>query len=604
MGFIKQIGIEFKNILRVKFLLIFGILILALSIVAPILGVVGQNSETDGGGGYYPLPIAVPVYARSYVAKDIYYPEGQEPIIIDGVTIQPDNPYYWNIQSLQEQLKNPDSSMFGFEQPGTLDLWISMSEEQLDYYVRLAKHITEYQDYRVDLTWDTQVLVEKFIYENVGTADPEAMKEFVRWFMGIDDELFKAKYIDLSAVERLAALDAIDQQLETLFDVVENNNFPKYIELRIQQENDQIKSLEEQIEIYEKDIIEHPEQEENLSEQIANLRKEIDFIRENNISILEYRLAHNIVPYDKTQWQNSALDDITDSRRRLQYTNIMTEEQFNQDQWTAVQYGSYANYVAAMEAQIAELENDIIIAQNSLDADKPDMKYVPNGARSITVGFLAFSMAVALFGVLTGGWLMASEFQMGTIRLLMIRPKTRMKILMSKFLAGLAMCLVLYLAGTIINLVLNGICFGFDDFAFPNFTVTGEIGFFAYYIPKVLACIVPIVFVYCVAFMLSVLVKNIAVAIAVPAVCLVGCILTMFAMFMFSVSLPVMKAIAFTPIPFIQMYAFFTENSPVSMMIQNGATVSLAYGIILLIVLSAVCTVISALAFRKKDITN
>jgi ABC-2 type transport system permease protein len=599
MGFIKQIGIEFKNILRVKFLLIFGILVLALSVVAPVLGVIEQNSENSGGGGgYYPLAVS----ARSYVAKDIYYPGGQEPIIIDGVTIEPDNPYYWNIQSLNEQIQSANSNMFA--EQGSLDLWISMSEAQLNYYVRLAKHIKEYQDYRVDLTWDTQALIEKFIYENVSTAAPDALREVVGWYMGIDEETFKEKYVDISAEERLAALDAIDQKLETLFDVVENNNFPQYIALRIRQENDNIKNYEDQIEIFEKDIIEHPEQEDGLNEQIGYLQKEIDMIRDNNIPILEYRLTHNIVPYDYDQWQNSALDDITNNRRQLQYTTKMTEEQFNQDQWTAVQYGSYANYVAAVDAQIAKLENSIIIADNSLKAEKPDMKYVPGGARSITVSFLAFSIAVALFGVLTGGWLMASEFQMGTIRLLMIRPKTRLKVLMSKFLAGLALCLAIYLAGTIVNIVLNGICFGFDDFAFPNFTVTGEVGFFGYYIPKLLACIVPIVFVYCVSFMLSVLVKNIAVAIAVPAVCLVGCILVMFALYMFSVSLPVMKVLAFTPIPFIQMYAFFTANSPVSMMIQNGAPVSLAYGIILLIVLSAVCTAVSALVFKNRDITS
>jgi ABC-type transport system involved in multi-copper enzyme maturation permease subunit len=104
--------------------------------------------------------------------------------------------------------------------------------------------------------------------------------------------------------------------------------------------------------------------------------------------------------------------------------------------------------------------------------------------------------------------------------------------------------------------------------------------------------------------MLSVLVKNIAVAIAVPAVCLVGCILAMFAMYMFSMSFPVMTAIAFTPIPFIQMYAFFVDGSPVSMMMQNGVPVSLAYGIILLLGLSAVCTGISMLVFKKRDITN
>jgi len=39
-------------------------------------------------------------------------------------------------------------------------------------------------------------------------------------------------------------------------------------------------------------------------------------------------------------------------------------------------------------------------------------------------------------------------------------------------------------------------------------------------------------------------------------------------------------------------------------MMQNGVPVSLAYGIILLMALSAVCTAVSALVFRKRDITS
>jgi ABC-2 type transport system permease protein len=87
------------------------------------------------------------------------------------------------------------------------------------------------------------------------------------------------------------------------------------------------------------------------------------------------------------------------------------------------QYGSYQNYVNSMQSQIDELNKTILIAQNSLDADKPDMKYVPRGARNRTVSFLDYSVFVALLAVLLGGWLMASEFQQGTIRLLLIRPK-------------------------------------------------------------------------------------------------------------------------------------------------------------------------------------
>jgi ABC-2 type transport system permease protein len=598
MGFFKQIGIEFKNILRVKFLLIFGIIILALSAVAPILGVIAKNNNNNGG---YNPPV---VYAASSYAYKGIYPGGgsdQQPITVDGVTILPDNPYYWNIQSLQQQQTSFDASMF--TTPGAMDLALNLIDAQIQYFVHVATYITNYQDYRVDLTWDTQSLVDKFIYENTGTADPAALKEAAFMFMYLEDDAYNKKFVNITAEERLAALDVIDAKFATLFDVIENDNFPQYIDLRIQQENDQIKSMEDQIEILEQDIIENPDQEENLSMQIEDINKQIQLIKDNNIPILQYRLEHNIVPMTDV-WQNKALDDMTSKRQQLQYTTIMTEEQFNQDQYTAIQYGSYASYVAAIQAQIDKLNNDVIIAQNCLDADKPDMKYVQDGARNITVQFLAFSLAVALFGIMVGGWLMASEFQMGTIRLLMIRPKTRLKILMSKFIAGLLLCIVVYAAGTVLNILINGICFGFADFGFPNFTVTGEVGFFGYYIPKFLACIVPIIFVYCVSYMLSVLVKNIAVAIAVPAVCLVGCLVVMFGMYLFSFNYSMMSFIAFTPIPFVQMYSFFVDNSPVAMMMQNGVPVSLTYGIIMLLVLAAVCTGISMLVFKKKDITN
>ena len=81
--------------------------------------------------------------------------------------------------------------------------------------------------------------------------------------------------------------------------------------------------------------------------------------------------------------------------------------------WLVQQYGTYQKYVSAIQSQIDELNKTILIAQNSLDANEPDMKYVPGGSRNRTVSFLDYSVFVALLAVLLGGWLMASEFQQG-----------------------------------------------------------------------------------------------------------------------------------------------------------------------------------------------
>lgn len=599
MDFLRQIRTEFRNIFRVKFLLIFGIIILAASVALPIISALTATDQNNGGGGGGPIIYEARAASMAYYKEA--YPSDQQPITVDGVTILPDNPYYWNIKSLQEQTDYMDSNYF--TTPGALDIALRVIDDQIAYYVQFATYVTTYQDYRVDLAWNTQPLLDRFIYQNTDTEDPAELKEAMQFFMYMEPDAYDKKYVTITPEERLKALDEAETYIQSLFDILQNNDFPKYVEMRIQQEQDNIANLQDQIEIQEQAIIDNPDQEESLNQIIEDLKKQIAIVETNNIPILQYRLEKNIIPYTDV-WQNTALDDITNSRQQLAYTTIMKEEDFNRDQYMAIQYGTYARYVAAIQAQIDEYNNKILIAQNCLDAEKPDMKYVPTGARSITMQFLVYSIAVALFAILVGGWLMASEFQMGTIRLLMIRPKTRLKILMSKFVAGLLLCLALYAAGVLLNIVLNGICFGFGDYAFPNFTVAGEIGFFGYYIPKFFACMVSIVFAYCVAYMLSVLVKNIAIAIAVPIVCFVGSVI---AMNVFSYTMA--DWIAYTPIPYVQLSDFFRPASdwmlpPVKIMMQNGVPISLTVGIIMLLVLSAVCAVVSMLAFRKRDITN
>ncbi len=207
---------------------------------------------------------------------------------------------------------------------------------------------------------------------------------------------------------------------------------------------------------------------------------------------------------------------------------MMTEEEFNKRQggdkfalgsfYSAYPYfpgqNTYEEYVATTQRRVDALNLSIIVAQKSLDTDRPDMKYVPSGSRSQTVGFLSYSMVVALFGVLLGGWLIASEYQQGTIRLLMIRPKTRSKILLAKFTAAALVWLAVDLLTSLINLITNGILYGFGDFAFPNYTVRAArsvsrlIFFRDCWLVSCRFC-----FSFAIAFMLSVIVKNMAVAI-------------------------------------------------------------------------------------------
>lgn len=582
-----------KNIFRSKFLLIIGILILVLSIAIPIIGAISMNSSgTSYPGG--PIMYEKAMYYGGYGG---YYDNGEEPLTVDGVTIMPDNPFYWNIQDLSQMESYMDTSFF--THPEAMDIALDMGEAELQYYLRVAQVVTTYEDYRTNLVWDTNMLYEKFIYEKAGTTDRDVLIEALNYRRGVNTETFDDVYINITPQERQAEIEKADDYFNRLYEVIENNNFEEYIAISIEQQQNQIKSNEEQIEIQEKTILEHPDQEEDLSRYIEDLKKQIKLIETNNIPMLEYRLEKHIVPGEDI-WQNRALASIEDANNQLQYTTILSEEDYNKEPYLAQQYKTYTRYKAALQTQIDGFNNQILIAQNSLDADKPDMKFEPAGSRNQTYNFLYYSVYVALFAVVLGGWLMASEFQLGTIRLLMIRPKTRTKILMSKFAAALLVCFGIYIAGTILNIIANGICFGFSDYAFPNYTASGEIGFFAYFIPKFFACAVSIVFGYCVAFMLSTVAKHMAVSISVPIVSFVACIIGLSMLAWTEAA----HWIAWTPLPYVQISQFYAEYSAIQTMIRNGAPISLGYGIGLLMGLSMICTFISIWVFRKRDITN
>ncbi|MDD2502788.1 MAG: ABC transporter permease [Clostridia bacterium] len=604
ISFIRQIKYEIRNIIRSKFLLIISVLLIAAAIVLPILNFIASKRPRDNYYGPYPMPIYETMSYRDGIDRPIYPGKpgmDKDSITIDGVTIKSDNPFFWDISYLIQEKEQLENNKERFTSPEALDLYLALLDTELQFSLNFAKNITNYQDYRASMKWMAQEsMYGKFIFENIDVPEDvllEAVSQ--RWYM--EPEMLKSKYLDLTAEERLEALDALDEELASLMAILENNDFPQYVDLRIKQENKNIDNIHEQIAVQEQEIINNPSQEDMINQMILDLKRQITY-SENNISLLQLRLEKNIIPGEDV-WQNYALSDMENYRNQLSYTEILTEEKFNQETWLVQQHGSYSKYVVAIQKQIDALNNGIIIAEKSIDADKPDMKYVNGGSRSRTFQFLNYSIFVALFAALLGGWIMASEFQQGTIRLLMIRPKTRTKILMAKFTSALVICLFIYGFSSLLNIVTNGIFFGFSDYAFPNYTVSGEIGFFGYYLPKMLACTIPVIFIFAFAFMLSVVVKNVAVSIAVPIAAYIGSTIVTSILALTRSS----SWFAYTPLPYLQLSTFFTQENTLYNPIYgygNTMTLNITYGILLLLGLSVVCSAISILVFNRRDIVN
>ncbi len=600
MSFPKQIIREMANTLKSKFILITGVIVLLLSVLSPIMTALSPEDDYGNGG-------IMPMYEYEYASMDMGYSGSGESVTIDGVTVTAENPFYYEIVDMQQQLEN------GFDYMTTQiakDYATEVMQLFLDHYLSFAQYITTYEDYRYELMWRSTTVVEDLylLQADVPEANLDAFVEGISVRIYRDPEVLSSDYLELDATAKAEKLAETQALYDRYIDVVQTNNFSEYCDLMIESSAAQISEIEARIETLEKTIIENPAEEEYLSMEIEWAQQEIDYINEITIPIWQLRKDMQIEPYSD-DWQNTAISRYEQALGSKNSTEIMDEEEFMEEPAYIQEYGSYAAYVEMMNARIAEYDLAIQKAENSLAANTPDMEYVPAGARNAVNSNLSYSVIVAFFGVLIGGFSIASEFQTGTIRLLMIRPRSRTKVLMSKYIAGLKIVYITYLAGMILNIIANGLVLGFEDYANPNFTGSGEIAFFGMMIERILVCSVTVVFGYTFAFMLSTLVKNMAVSIAIPGVFLVGSTLLLS---MFGYSVMGSKWIAYTPVPYVNLYDFYPsvnqygwDDSMITELNRYGnMNLEITTGVIMLLALTVVGVVLSLFAFKKQDIAN
>ncbi len=576
MNFIKQIMAEMKNMIRSKFIIISAIVIFALvTILPPAFEWVISSITGNMGGAYY-----------SYDGYSYY--GGYD----NKTSLQ------WDLEWITDSLEYIDQNL----DDEALKYAADYGDAMVDFYTKYAdlEHLSE-ENYITQMSYDmVRRLGENYILSIEEDFDEGELKQGMSYFHYFDD--FIDMMPDFSEAELQEMYDENAMVLQLYDELAVNNDFSKYVEIQKIYYNDQIESNLSQIEALEASIIENPMNEEDFSLQIENLIEVNESIEEISLPLLDYRVEHNII-IDDGSWQDEAITQIEYTRQNIKrYENPMSEEDFTNDPWLVEEYGTYDKYLADNEEQLQEAQFNLNVAQTSLDNGKPDMKFVHDGARTKTQSSLATTMFISVFGILVGGWAIANEFQSGTIRLLMIRPRIREKVYITRFIAGLKLTYILFFIVFIVNTILNGFIYGFGDYAFPNYTASGEVNYFLMLLGQIFATSTSLVFFYSLSFFASAVFKNMAVAIILPTLCLVGGSILM----TFLSGMPLVQALSFTPIPYISMENFFLANSGylIDNLIRKGMMLSAGLGAAVLLVYSAILFVISLIAFKKQDITN
>jgi ABC-2 type transport system permease protein len=128
-------------------------------------------------------------------------------------------------------------------------------------------------------------------------------------------------------------------------------------------------------------------------------------------------------------------------------------------------------------------------------------------------------MVVTIFTVIVAADSVASEFSGGTVKLLLIRPASRTKVLLSKYLAVLQYSLFMLLVLFAISYLVSGIFFGFGGSGSPYLTVSGGVVKESSMLLHALAMYglasVSLLMVVTVAFMISTVFRSSSLAIGI-----------------------------------------------------------------------------------------
>ena len=136
--------------------------------------------------------------------------------------------------------------------------------------------------------------------------------------------------------------------------------------------------------------------------------------------------------------------------------------------------------------------------------------------------FSSYSIIIVIAIVVVAGTIVSEEFNKGTIKLLLVKPYSRKKILAAKFIASFIIIILFSLAALFAQFIIGGIFNGFNDYAnnilVYNYTkqTVQNINLLTY-IGISFLCILPkFILLQTLAFALSTIFTNSPIAIAIP----------------------------------------------------------------------------------------
>lgn len=412
------------------------------------------------------------------------------------------------------------------------------------------------------------------------------------------DQYSMNQYYTMDKQELQRELDSINEEVKEGYAIAKKNDYFGYLK-------SDIESSEAEIAQMKSDLAEiKSTASKKMTDEMNAQIKEVEGTlarREEQLLVTKYRYDNEII-FDTNDWKHLTLNEIENSIGQ-KYEYVLTEEQFNKSYKQEEDNLTYESYVEETNKRIKDAEETIKLDWYSLENNIPLVKFTSDARNSLKMTYTYYISLAVIICIIVGGSIMANEYSTGTIRLLMIRPVSRWKILLSKFLTVLIMGYVVIFIGFIANMISSGIVSNFSDYSIAMLGVKNgdivESSFIFELIKNLMFASISVIFISAVAVSISTLVKNTAISVAVAMVVFFGSMPAV----LISVSLGI-KWIGKILLPYVNLASYINDSYQIQMLNSMGVELNPLMGVFELIVTALVLLTISFMTFAKRDITN
>lgn len=283
-------------------------------------------------------------------------------------------------------------------------------------------------------------------------------------------------------------LDNSKKELEDYLNKLNGNDWEYFVNKDIEGKNKEINVLDKQLEL--------------TTEEKERLKiKDLIDNKKDEIKILVYRLENNI-RYDNS-YLNNSLNIVLESENRIKYyegkRNLTHKEKY---EYQLEKESFYINKYILDNKQNYNKQNNLSYQLRTIVDD--------------------YEIFVVIIILIIASTIVAEEIQQGTIKLLLIKPYSRGKILLSKYFAVIITLLIVILYLILLQLIIGGFIFGFSSLKIPvivyNFSeeCIFEYNIFIYMLIRVLTKIPMLIMLISISFCFSTVINNISTSITLP----------------------------------------------------------------------------------------